>query len=161
MAEASKTLWDKAALAITAGDQNRLSMVSAGKTVELGDTGVRNLSGLLTNTTAGTVYAQRVGEVVTITLEGVITTGTGNLIVVPASVAGMRSMAPTSRTVWAALFTTAGVARCGIGANGALYVHNPYAGQAVSGVLTFATSEDWFNASRPLPGVAFGEPVGV
>ena len=161
MATPENTLWDKAALAFTTDVQNRHYLVNSGKTVEIGDTGVRNLSGVLTNVTAGTVYAQRIGEMVTITLEGVITTGTGNLIIVPAATPGVRSLAPTSRTVWAALFTAAGVARVGIGANGAIYVHCPFAGQAASGSMTFATSEDWFNASRPLPGVAFGEPTGV
>ena len=161
MATPENTLWDKAALAFNTAEQNRHYLVNSGKTVELGDSGVRNLSGVLQNVTAGTVYAQRVGELVTVTAEALVTSGVGNLVIAPRTIPGILSLRPTSRTVWAALFTTAGVARIGFSPNGDLYVHNPFAGQTASGSLTFVTSEEWFNASRPLPGVAFGEPTGV
>ena len=162
MAEASKTLWDKAALAITADVQNRLTLASAGKTVELGDTGVRDVSGLLQNVSAGKVSVQRVGNVFTICLDGVVPTVAGNATILSAStVPSMLSLAPQGRTVWGAAFAGATVTRVAMTASGNLSISPAVVGQAVHATLTFLTSTPFFNASRPLPGVVYGEPTGV
>lgn len=159
MATPENTLWDKAALALTADVQNRYTLTSQGKTIELGDTGVRDLSGLLQNVSGGKVSMQRVGNLVCFVLDNVIPTVAGTVTILSvASVPAMTSAAPQGRTVWGAAHPDS---RIGVSAAGNLVISPATIGQAVSGTLTFATSAAFFNASRPLPGVVWGEPTGV
>lgn len=149
-------MWNKGELAFNVGQQQRLSLVVAGQTIELGDTGLRDLTGLLQNVTAGKLTLRRKGDLCVITASNIVVSSAANVIIVPASNI-MASAAPLE-TQWSAPFPSS---RIGIASSGAIYADAAAAGEAFSATLTFMSVATWWSDLRPLPGVADGQPTGV
>ncbi len=157
MATPENTLWDKAALAVTNGPEGRFAVTVGGVTLELGDSGLRDLTGLLQNTTAGTLKAHRANGTTTITAAGLIKTASGNTNILP----GTNVMAAFAGS--AVFWTPRDVngSRLGISTAGTIYLDSTTPEFPYYGTLTFPSTRGWWTALNPRPGVADGTPVGA
>ena len=133
----------------------RAAMVwPSGRAVEMGDSGVRDLTPVLQNVSAGVVRAQRIGSLVTIHMESVRLTASGNVVIVSgAAVAGMSLMAP-EHTHW---IEAEEGARIGIAPSGSIVINPASTGKDYEGTITFVTSKPWWSGARP--GVADGDVI--
>lgn len=139
----------------------RKALVLDGATIELGDTGLRDLRPMFTpgRVASGRVLVQRVGSRVTWYLDSLnlaagVTT-IWNLI--PAGGNLARFAAPV--TAGATLMQSKSeYARLVIGIGGSIDIHFGASGINYIGVISYDTKLGWPVA---LPGVADGQPVGV
>lgn len=156
MAEANKTLISRAEVdSVINPTAKWVALVIDGQTVELGNTGWRDLSGTLQNVTApaaGQLVAIRAGNTVTVKV-AVTPIGAGQVQISKAA-----NPLPSSFRPAVTLYTPGRGGTIGIAAGGTVYVFPDGTGSKIDATLTFAT-----DAVRPgtLPGVALGEPVVI
>lgn len=130
----------------------RRLVLSSGTTIELGSTGSRDVSGLLTNVTsvaAGMLVVIREGMTTSIKLK-VTPSSSGNVVV---------AQLPTSFAPDTTLYTGTRQGRqAAIDVNGRVYASGAVSGQPEDAVLTFVSSRGWPGS---LPGVPLGDPVVI
>lgn len=125
-------------------------------TLECGYTGVRDITGLMSNLTSGTVTVARDGYTVIFTFEEV-KFAAGGAALTAAMPADMAMFYPSAGVISAPLSQlNAQITRMAITSGGILRAYNTSTTDVHSGVLTFTTSRAWGNA---LPGVARGTGV--
>lgn len=163
MATPENTLISRAEVtSITTPATNRKALVLDGATIELGDTGVRDLSGMFTagKVSSGRVLVQRVGNVVTWQFINVMLPADAvhpwAIITNAAALAGVLPEAGTFTTP--AITSTGASVRLVVESNGAVSIYYGKPATAYLGVMTYVTAKAWPTA---LPGVANGQPVGV
>lgn len=129
------------------------------KTVENGDTGVRDLSGLFNagKVTSGRVLVRRIGNVVTWTLVSLNLAGPVASVHDLIGNTGLAGFMPDYLAAASLMQSEAEHARLITGTN-SLSIHYGMAGVNYVGVLTYVTGKAWPTA---LPGVADGQPVSV
>lgn len=164
MADANKTLITRAEVtSILTPATGRKALVIDGATIELGNTGIRDLSGIFDagKVSAGKATVQRIGNTVTWMLEPVtLPAGATHPWVIISNTGGrLNGFLPTVLQARSTLITT-GLApvRFVVGANGNVEIHYGVASSSYAGTLTFVTEAAW---PTTLPGVANGQPVGV
>jgi len=166
MAEASNTLITRAQVtSVLTPATGRKALVLDGSTIELGDTGQRDISGLFIagRVTSGQVVVQRVGNVVTWIFNAVlfpaevISSGWQILDGTPGTFA---AFTPEYGAMTTSLIqsSTEYHARAVVPPSGNVAFHYAESGQAWTGSLSFITSRPW---PTSLPGVVRGQPVGV
>ncbi len=157
MASAALTLISRAELtSINEPEYGRRALVIDGMTIELGDTGLRDLTGLLQNVKSGKLYFRRIGYEAQFWADNIVKEVAGNTSIVPGTAS--LATAATSVTTWEAVGGT-GLARLGISSAGNVVLNGEPG--TYSGGLKVLTAAAWWNSARPLPGVAYGQPVGV
>lgn len=156
MADANKTLITRADItSIIASGTGRVALVIDGATVELGNSGLRELP-LGAGATSGRIYMQRIGNEVEVQLDAVVF-GSGSI----GSVTG-RAAPRVAKFMPIRATTGTEVARLGVAVtSGTISLLNGVAGQTYSGVLKYQTDAAWWDTSVPLPGVAYGQPLVV
>lgn len=161
MATPENTLISRAEVtSITTTATGRKALTLDGGTIELGDTGLRDLSGLFTagKVTSGRVLVQRIGNVVTWQFD---------LVTLPAdavhpwaiitNATALSGVLPTVGTHTVPAITVAGGAvRLVVEANGTVSIYYGIPATAYLGVLTYVTTKPW---PTTLPGVADGGGV--
>ena len=155
MAEANKTLINRAEVtSIVTPATKRFALVMDGQTVELGNTGWRDISGLLQNVvgpiTAGMLLVIRAGNTVTYKISCTPSIN-GNALMMTAGIGA--AFAPD-----ATLFDQGRGGAPGVSTGGSIYINPAVAGQGVAGLITFVTDNAW---PTLLPGVPLGDPVVV
>lgn len=161
MAEANMTMISRAEVnSIITPETGRKALVLDGTTIELGDTGLRDLSGLFVpgNVASGRLMVRRVGNMVTwllnpITLAGEVAT-VWNLISDPLVLRGFGS----EYTQAVPLMQSESEHARLLASRNAVEIHYGIAGVGYRGTLSYLTTETW---PASLPGVADGQPVGV
>lgn len=133
-----------------------------GSTFELGDTGLRDLSGTFAagKVASGRVLVRRERNTVTwffvgVTLAAGATTAE---TILANSDASLTPFAPPYTTNATVMSSATAQARLMANASGSIAVHYGAAGFAYSGSITYLTNKAW---PTTLPGVADGQPVGV
>lgn len=157
MATPENTLWDKAALAIVQGPEARFAITVGGVTLELGDSGVRDLTGIAQNMVSGSIKAHRANGATAIVANALVKTTPGNTLLIPAS--GPMSAFAAGITLWTPRDQNG--ARLGIASSGSLYLDSTTPATPFYGTLTFPSTRGWWTALNPRPGVADGSAVGV
>ena len=161
MAEANMTMISRAEItSITDATTGRKALVLDGTTIELGDTGLRDLSGMFVagSVESGRVLVQRVGNVVTWTLSSVkVPAGTTTIWKVLES-AEFSGLLPPVLAFAPMMGTSTNTSRVVLTPAGKLELHYTINATTYTGVLTFQSHQAWPTA---LPGVANGQPVGV
>lgn len=152
------TLWDKAGLAVTNGPEGRFAITVAGSTLELGDSGLRDLTGLLQNTTSGTLKAHRANGTTTIVANALVKSATsvGNTNIIAGN--GPMGAFGGATTFWTERDVNG--SRLGISAAGAVYLDSTSPAFPYYATLTFPSVRGWWTALNPRPGVPDGQPVG-
>lgn len=160
MADADKTLITRAQItSITTPATNRKALVLDGATIELGDTGIRDVSGLFVAGTvlSGRLLLRRVGNIVQIIFADLKVTAavSGTNVKIHDLASGFR--APYSE---AEAYNTGAAAPQGrlASAGAGVYVQFANSTFTYATVLTYVTSDAWPSS---LPGVADGQPIGV
>ena len=161
MAEANMTVITRADVtSITTPATGRKALVLDGTTIELGDTGLRDLSGMFVagSIESGRILVQRVGNVVTWTLSSVkVPTGVTTIWKVLESTA-FSGLLPPVLAFAPMMGTSTNTSRVVLTQSGKLELHYSINATTYTGVLTFQSYQAWPSA---LPGVANGQPVGV
>lgn len=157
-------LWDRSHLAydeVPATGRKTLT-VNGGTAIELGDTGLRDLSGMFAagKVASGRVLVRRQGNLVTwyfvdlklatgaTSAETILTNGDGSLTPFGADY----------QTHSTAMINASTFARLMVTGTSSIAVHYGVAGVGYSCTITYLTSKPW---PTTLPGVANGQPVGV
>lgn len=160
MADANKTLITRAEItSITTPATNRKALVLDGATFDIGDTGMRDVSGLVvTNTVAsGKLLVRRFGNVVQIIFNDLKVTAAvnGTNVKIYDLPSGFR--APYAA---AEAYNTGATAPQGrvSSAGAGVYVQFANSTFTYALVITYITSDPWPSS---LPGVADGTPIGV
>lgn len=159
MADADKTLITRAQItSITTPATGRKALVLDGATIELGDTGIRDVSGLFIAGTvaSGRLLFRRTGNLVTIILVALKTAQTAtNLKIIDVGGVGFRP--PYSKAEAYIEGGTTQQSRITAAGNG-IYVQLANSAFTYTAMLEFVTSDAW---PTTLPGVADGQPIGV
>ena len=154
MADANKTLITRAEVtSIITPASGRFALVMDGQTIELGDTGLRDLSGQMQNVAApaaGMLVAGRQGRTVIVKVSATPSTS-GNITITATGIG--TTLAPKT-TLWQA----GRGGPIGISTNGHIYINPAVAGTKVDATLTFITDAAW---PTTLPGVKLGDPVVI
>jgi hypothetical protein len=163
MADANKTLITRAEVtSIITPASKRRALVIDGVTIELGDTGPRDLSGMITNVVSGRLLVQRVGQATTYSVVNIQTPESmaGQAVtILPGSALNMSPFRPFYTVNAAHLAGSNGqMARLVVAASGAVQIHYAQPGVSYSGALTFVNSAGW---PATLPGVEDGQPVVI
>lgn len=162
MATPENTLISRAEVtSITAATTGRKALVLDGATLELGDTGIRDLSGMFDASTvaSGRLLVQRIGNTVTWTLISLnLAAGVTSIwsLMTNANLAGM--MPPGSYSEAAVLMQSDTESARFIVGNNNVAIHFGISAVNYVGTLTYLTNKAW---PTTLPGVADGQPVGV
>lgn len=130
-------------------------------TVECGNTGLRDLSGMFVTgkVTSGRVLVQRIGNTVTWYLVNLnLASGVTTVHNVIPGGGNLARMVPPYTATEALMQSEAEHARLVIGIGGSLDIHFGISGVNYTGVITYTTNMAWPAA---LPGVADGQPVAV
>lgn len=142
----------------------RRALVLDGATIELGDTGQRDLSGAFEAgaVTSGQVIVQRIGNVVEWTFNAVVLPAgvTSAWTIMKAAAGGYTAFLPEYGVQAATLIdgTSEYLSRVIVPASGDVAFHYAEAVRPWTGIVTFVTSRAW---PTSLPGVVRGQPVGV
>lgn len=160
MATPETTLISRAEVtSITTSATGRKALTLDGSTIELGDTGWRDLTGLYTagKVTSGRVLVRRMGNVVTWNLQSLNLAGpvaSTHDFINSSTLAGFM---PEYLSAGVLMQSDSELARLVVGTN-TLSVH--YGIEAVNyiGGLSYVTYKAW---PTTLPGVADGQPVGI
>jgi len=163
MAAPENTLITRAEVtSITDATTGRKALVLDGATLELVDTGIRDLSGLFTagNVASGRVLVQRTGRTVTWTLVSLNLAGSvASVWSILANTAGrFDGFKPTYTAAATLMQSEAEYARIMVNGSGSVDIHYGAAGVNYVGTITYTTTAPW---PTTLPGVADGQPVGV
>lgn len=163
MAEPLMTIVTRADItSITDATTGRKALVLDGSTIELGKTGMRDVSGLFVadHVTSGRVLVERVGNLVTWTLVGLNLKGPVTSVwSVLANTAGrFDGFKPVYTQAATIMQSDAELARLMINGSGSVDIHYGAAGVNYPGQITYTTTQPW---PTVLPGVADGQPVGV
>lgn len=157
-------LWDRSRLAyaeVPATGRKTLT-VNSGTAIELGDTGLRDLSGMYQAgaVSSGRVLVHRVGNVVTWIFENVLlaSPATHPWTIFASSSALSGFVHDVSAQSTTAMAGTSGQARILVNPSGSVQFHYGQSTIAYVATITFVTTKPWPTA---LPGVANGQPVGV
>lgn len=164
MADANKTLITRAEVtSIITPATGRRALVIDGATIELGDTGVRDLTGLLIAGTvqSGRLLGRRVGSVVTFIFDALKTTaavdGT-NAKILDLGANGLPGFrAPYTESEAFNTGATAPQGRLAVAGNG-VYVQFANSTFTYTTQMTFQTTDGWPSTN---PGVADGSPIGA
>lgn len=125
-------------------------------TVERGYTGVRDITGLLTGVTSGTVTASRDGSTVTITFQD-LKVAAASQTLAATTPADMSMFYPATGVIGAPTSAANTISiRAAMTSGGILKLYNTSTTDLHNGVLTFHTTRAWGTA---LPGVAQGTGV--
>lgn len=160
MATPENTLISRAEVtSITDATTGRKAFVLDGSTIELGNTGLRDLSGMFTagKVTSGRLLVQRINNTVTWTLVSLNFAGpVGDIhdFITSTTLAGFM---PTYQAATTLLQSNTEQARLITIANG-LSIHYGIAAVGYVSSFTYTTTNVW---PTTLPGVADGQPVGV
>lgn len=160
MATPETTLITRAEItSITTPATGRKALVLDGATIELGDTGMRDLSGMFVagKVASGRLLVQRVGNTVTWTLVPLKLAGpvgTVHDIVKSSTLTGFMPRYAAATTM---LQSDAEQARL-ITISDGLSIHYGLADVNYSASFTYITTNAW---PTTLPGVADGQPVGI
>ncbi|MDA4893040.1 hypothetical protein PFZ55_39880 [Streptomyces sp. MS2A] len=167
MADANKTLITRAEFtSIITPASGRRALVMDGATIELGDTGARDLTGVLVPgaITAGRLLVHRIGSWVTWYVIGIqlpaAAEGTAWTLL-PSTVEGIAGFRPLYTEQEAVLVSSANdVARLTVANNGSFIIQlaKTGPGRVYSGQIAHVCVAGWPSV---LPGVADGQPVGV
>ncbi|NUU30836.1 hypothetical protein [Arthrobacter sp. C9C5] len=162
MAEASMTLITRAEVtSISDVTTGRKALVLDGNTLELGTTGLRDLSGMFKSGSVlgGRVIVRRTGSTVTWHFIGVqiAANATHPWEIITASSA-LLPFAPEVNIYEAAMSNGSDTGRILIDAAGAVSVHYGEPSNSYTAVITFNTGRSWPSS---LPGVVNGQSVGV
>jgi hypothetical protein len=140
----------------------RKALVLDGVTLELGDTGIRDLSGMFTagQVSAGRVLVQRTGNVVT--WQFINVTLPSNAVhpwAIISNATALAGVLPEVGTFTTPAITVTGASvRLVVESNGVVSIYYGKPATAYLGVLTYVTTKAW---PTTLPGVANGQPIGV
>lgn len=161
MATPENTLITRAEVtSITTEATKRKALVLDGSTLELGNTGIRDLSGLFVtgNVASGRVLLQRIGNVVTWTLESLNLAGTVVSVWPVLANTGGRfdGFKPTYTAAAALMQSEAEFARLMVNGSGSVDIHYGAAGVNYTGIITYLSATPW---PSTLPGVADGEGI--
>ena len=162
MAEANMTMISRAEVtSIITPATGRKALVLDGTTIELGDTGIRDLSGMFDagKVASGRLTVQRVGNTVTWSVKSLnLAAGVTSIwsLITNTSLVGMLPSGSYSENA-TLMQSDAESARFIVGNNNAA-IHYGISAVNYSGTLTYLTNRAWPTA---LPGVADGQPVGV
>lgn len=165
MADANKTLITRAEVtSIITPATGRRALVLDGATIELGDTGLRDLSGLFEPSTvvSGSVRVWRIGNMVEWQFVNIVlpTSAQGQTIMSNAGqAAGALTpfLPPTGDAVSTGLLGS-DTARARVSSGGVIQIQYGEAGVAWNMSAIFVTNRAW---PTTLPGVVNGQPVGV
>lgn len=125
-------------------------------TVERGFTGVRDITGLLTGITAGTVTCSRDANTVSITFQDVKVSA-AQMVLAGSAPANMGMFYPALGTISGPTAQANSLsARVAITSSGILKLYNSSTTDGHNGTLTFTTTNPW---GATLPGVAQGTGV--
>lgn len=160
MAEKNKTLVTRAEVdSVINAANGRKALVIDGATIELGDTGPRDLSGLFIAGTvqSGRLLSRRIGNVVTLIFDN---------LKVTAAVSGTNVKIHDLASGFRALYTKAEAYNTGAtapqgrlaSAGAGVYVQFANSTFTYATQMTYVTSDPW---PATLPGVADGQPIGV
>lgn len=162
MATPDMTLITRAEVtSITTAATGRKAFTLDGATIELGDTGLRDLSGMFVagKVASGRALVRRAGNTVTWFFAGVnLAAGTTNnetIINIDSNVAQFAPKYTAGSTVLAG---GTEIARVVANASGSVSVLDGLPGYSYTGSLTYLTDKTW---PATLPGVADGQPIGV
>lgn len=163
MAATNMTLITRAEVtSVTTPTTRRKALVLDGDTIELGNTGLRDLSGLFTagSVASGRVLVQRIGNTVTWTLVSLNLAGAvPSVHNILANTSGRFDGFKPSYTMASVLMQSSSIlGRLMINGSGSVDIHYGTGGVAYPGEITYQTNAPW---PTTLPGVADGEPVGV
>lgn len=143
----------------TAATGRRALQLPSGTTIELGDTGIRDLSGLFVAGTvqSGRLLSRRVGNIVQIIFDNLKVTAAvaGTNVKIHDLASGFRAPYPETEA-----FNTGATAPQGrlSSAGAGVYVQFANSTFTYATILTYVTSDAW---PATLPGVADGQPIGV
>lgn len=163
MATLEYTLLSRAEInSITTPATGRKALVLDGTTIEVGNTGLRDVSGLFVadHVASGRILVQRIGNTVTWSLIGVNLAGSVSSVwSLLANPAGRFDSFRPAYTAAAALFESkTSSARLIINGSGSVDIHYGQAGLGYGGSISYVTNNPW---PATLPGVADGQPVGI
>lgn len=162
MATPDKTLITRAEVtSITKVETGRKALVLDGATIELGDTGLRDLSGLFIadKVLSGRVLVKRVASTVTwyfISVQ-IASNATHPWDIISTSTA-LAQIAPEANIYQPVMSNATDTGRILISGLGAVSVHYGEPSQTYTASVTYNTSRPW---PTTLPGVADGQPVGT
>lgn len=136
------------------GPEGRLALVIGGITFELGKSGLREiLPG--PGASAGRVSYERNGLAVTVNIEGIQWSGSGNLGAV-----GGRAAPRVTKFIPVLSTDGTSTARFGVApTSGTISLLNAVVGKIYSGTLTYLTDVAWWDDSVKRPGVPYGDPL--
>lgn len=163
MADANKTLITRAEVtSIITPASKRRALVIDGVTIELGDTGPRDVSGGLINTVSGRLLVQRTAQLVTFSWVKVKIpenlAGEG-VTILPSTHPNMSPFRPFYAASVPHLAGSNGqMGRLVVSSSGSVQIQFAQPDVEYSGVVTFTNSAGWPSA---LPGVEDGQPVVV
>lgn len=162
MATPENTLITRAEVtSITDATTGRKALVLDGSTLELGKTGLRDLSGMFVagSVLAGKIRVQRVANTITWYFSAVqIAANATHPWPVIAASPTMAAFAPEINTYEAVMSNATDTGRIYLAGNGEVSIHYGEPSQTYTAVVTFNTARAW---PTTLPGVADGQPVGV
>lgn len=162
MATPENTLITRAEVnSITNVDTGRKALVLDGTTIELGNTGLRDISGMFKAgaVSSGRITVRRVGSVVTWHFNAVQISASAvhPWDILPAS-DSLLPFAPEKNIYEGSMATATDTGRILIDAAGGVSIHYGEPSHAYTGVVTFNTSRGW---PSTLPGVVDEQPVRI
>lgn len=162
MAEANMTMISRAEVtSITTPATGRKALVLDGTTIELGDTGLRDLSGMFVagKVSSGRLLVKRVGSTITWYFINVqIASNATHPWDILATSTPISWFAPEANSYWPVMSNGTDTGRISINGLGAVAIHYGEPSHTYTATVTYNTSRPW---PTTLPGVADGQPVGV
>ena len=164
MAALNMTLITRAELnSVLVPETGRKALVLDGQVLEFGDTGLRDLTGLLkpSATLGGKVLVKRVGHVITwyVSALQVSASTTSNWPLIEAAGGHVLNLFAPDQNIYTTVMTSAtDTGRLYLNGLGGLDLHHGEPNASYTAVISFATSRPW---PTVLPGVANGQPVGI
>lgn len=165
MADANKTLITRAEVtSVITPTVGRTALVLDGATREIGDTGLRDLSGLFEpgSVTSGQVKVRRIGYVIEWQFINIVlpTSAQGQTIMSNAGVAAgaLTAFLPAAGDRLAVGLIGSDTARARVSVAGTIQIQYGEAAVVWNATVTFLAERAW---PTSLPGVADGQPVGV